>query len=323
MLMKLSTGKLSNFPKMNILITGFPGQDAQILTDLMSKDHNVFILTRRSHIKSESRYNFRGVLVADIRQTTRIVDFCFMNKIDAIINCAAFSSVAKSWRNPEECLQINAIAVESILSLLRKRNYEGTFYQLGSTDMFGREAITTVNDVMKPWSPYGESKCKAFESVLRYREKGGHACNIILTNHDSSLRPRNYVIVSLAEQIAHIRLQRNEFSLVIQNPNISRDWAHARDICFGIKNYLESDIQSDIILATGKTYSLREIVNDTCSRLEIEPKFQVTQTGKRVIDFPTISVEKQKSWDNLNWFPQHQGADTLHSIAKEFISAEQ
>ena len=112
---------------MNVLITGYPGQDAQILLHLMGIDHNIFLLTRRSDIQSESRFKFRGVLFADIRQTTEIVDFCFKNKIDAIINCAAFSSVARSWKNPEECMEINATAVESILSLLRKRNFEGTF----------------------------------------------------------------------------------------------------------------------------------------------------------------------------------------------------
>jgi hypothetical protein len=90
----------------------------------------------------------------------------------------------------------------------------------------------------------------------------------------------------------------------------------------GIKKILESDLAGDVILATGITSSIREIVNQTCLRLELKSTIYVPRNETRLIDFPFISIGKQESWHQLNWCPNFKGADTLHSIVQEFISTE-
>ena len=97
--------------------------------------------------------------------------------------------------------------------------------------MYGADEINSINQNMNPWSPYGQSKAYAFDSVRRRQNDGFRAFNIILTNHDSNLRPPNYVIKRLATQIAS-QLMNNEKCVVkLQNPKIERDWASAYDIC--------------------------------------------------------------------------------------------
>jgi hypothetical protein len=112
------------------------------------------------------------MLVCDIRESITIAKYCIKNRVETIINCASLSSVAESWQNPDEYMEVNGYAVDRLLMNLRTHDYQGLFYQLGSTDMYGQTHITNIDNDMKPWSPYRISKVFAFESVKKAEKLG-------------------------------------------------------------------------------------------------------------------------------------------------------
>jgi GDPmannose 4,6-dehydratase len=296
---------------MKILLTGYPGQDATILLKLLEDEHEVHLLSKTS---KQSIRNHKKHLICDFRESDYIASYCLKNSIEVIINCAALSSVQASWENPQQCFEINGYAVGGLLDSLDVLGYQGIFYQLGSTDMYGAELITDVNQLMRPWSPYGESKAYAHKAVQDASRLGMRAFNLVLTNHDSILRPRNYIIRKIAEEIHLQKVSRKKVELRLGNPKTIRDWAHAVDICKGIQMVIENKIQRDLIFATGISNSIQDLITEVGNRLGIAIEVRENKSLRRKNDLSEIRIINPNAIDGLGWRPEYLGADTLYSL---------
>lgn len=298
---------------MNILITGYPGQDATYLLKFLNSKHKVHLLTRNDGIRIP---NVNEVFTIDFRESKQIANYCLSNDIEVIVNCAAISSVRYSWDNPQLSHEINGIAVERLLSALMSSRFRGFFYQLGSTDMYGETHITDINQKMKPWSPYGESKAYAHKSVNEAAKLGMQAYNLVLTNHDSVFRPKNYIIRQIAGEIQTQIKNCEDVNLGLGNPNIIRDWAHALDICRGIQSAIEKRMKCDLIFATGISYSILELIQEVSFRLMVHIEVFEKESLRRDVDFPEIRIINPNAAKVLGWSATFLGADTLYSIVK-------
>lgn len=303
---------------MNILVTGFPGQDARILASLFRRNHKVFLLMQSGH---EGFSKIGNWLIADIRETSKISRYCLENDVEVIVNCAAFSSVQKSWTSPQLCHDVNGLAVENLLNQLQFMRYQGFFYQLGSSDMYGRTRISSIDNPMSPWSPYGQSKKYAFSAVRRAQMNGLRAFNFVLTNHDSNLRPSNFVIKGLAEQVASQIKKSRCIEVSLENPLVTRDWAHALDICRGIELAVNEKIQQDLFFATGVSLSLSGLVTSVCERLGLDLEIHNLQSRNRVVDLQEIYISDVNASKVLGWQCDFLGSDTLLSMIQELTGS--
>ena len=298
---------------------GAKGQDATILSQLLV-NHDVFSMSR--HNSDKLNPDDEKYFVCDIREARTIAEFCSEYEISCIINCAAKSSVADSWHARNLVSEINALAVGNLLMELSRVNYGGSFYQLGSTDMYGAEEIVAIHQDMKPWSPYGQSKAYAFERIRAMQEKNFRAFNIILTNHDSNLRPAKYVIKQIATEIASQLSSERKCVVKLQNPKIMRDWAYANDICQGIAHIATNEIEEDLIFATGVTMSLEELIKDVSHRFSSRIDIVLQSGNKRMRDFDRISVNERLVESNAHWKADFLGADTLELMINEQINGK-
>jgi len=150
------------------------------------------------------------------------------------------------------------------------------FYQAGTSEMFGRvlEKPQKETTPFNPQSPYACAKVYSHYLVQNYREGYGmFLCNGILFNHESPRRGENFVtmkvvngVKKIANAIAHnATANDNKVSvelpvLRLGNIDSSRDWGHARDYTRGMWLMLQQDTPDDYVLATGKTYTVRDFV---------------------------------------------------------------
>ena len=75
-------------------------------------------------------------------------------------------------------------------------------------------------------------------------------------NHESPLRPKRFV----TQKIIQTALKKNDYAdkLYLGNINTKRDWGWAPEYVEAMWLMLKEDIQKDIVIATGKSYSLLE-----------------------------------------------------------------
>ena len=87
--------------KKNILVTGSNGQLGSCLKYISSEYNHNFI--------------FKGKNDLDITDFYKVEDFINKNKINIIINCAAYTNVNLAEINLVDCRDINSNAVDNIL----------------------------------------------------------------------------------------------------------------------------------------------------------------------------------------------------------------
>jgi GDPmannose 4,6-dehydratase len=86
------------------------------------------------------------------------------------------------------------------------------------------------------------------------------ACNGILFNHESPRRGETFVTKKISKAAAKISQGRQEM-LTLGNIDAKRDWGHAKDFVEAMWLMLQQDEPKDYVIATGKTYTVREFVN--------------------------------------------------------------
>jgi GDPmannose 4,6-dehydratase len=252
------------------LVTGAAGQDGILLAQqLVDRGYTVWALVRGESPRTELLRRLVPdvrVLTGDIRDRVAVAAALAAADPDEVYNLAAFSSVGRSWANAHEVLEVNSLAVVTMLEelrrLARERGRSPRFYQASSSEMFGSPAVTpqTEETAFHPRSPYGVAKSAAHLLVMNYRESYGlFACSGILYNHESPLREPHFVTRKITKGVADIARGRREV-LRLGTLDVSRDWGWAPDYVAAMWLMLQHDVPGDYVVASGRSRSLREFI---------------------------------------------------------------
>ena len=273
--------------KKKALITGITGQDGSYLAEfLLEKGYVVHGIKRKSSTFNTSRIdhiykdlhkssNFR-LHYGDLADSNSIVNVISKIRPNEIYNLGAQSHVGHSFEIPEYTSEVTGLGTLRVLEAMRFLKLKKTkFYQASTSELFGEKPnkINSFNEksLMIPKSPYGVSKLYSYYITKVYREAYGFfACNGILFNHESPRRGETFVTRKITMYFAKKVLGSKDI-LYLGNLNAKRDWGHAKDY-----TEMQWKILQDYVIATGKTTSVREFVNECCKYLN----FKLIWTGK-------------------------------------------
>ena len=286
------------------LIFGVTGQDGAYLSKfLLKKSYKVYGVKRRSSIINTERVddiykdiNLKSNFVlsyGDLTDSSSILSLIKKIKPDEIYNLAAQSHVQVSFEVPEYSVDVNALGTLRILEAIKNLNLEKKvkFYQAGTSEMFGRtkEKFQNEKTPFYPASPYGVSKCFAHSITVNYREAYDiYACNGILFNHESPIRGETFVTKKIVQGL--IRIQNGiQKKLFLGNLYSKRDWGHAKDYVEAMWKMLQQKEPYDYVIATGKTFTIKEFVNKTAKKIG----FKIKWIGKGINE-KAINIENKK-----------------------------
>ena len=289
------------------LITGITGQDGSLLARfLLKKNYEVHGIIRRSSSFNTSRIDD---IYQDINEKNKklilhygdLVDTSNMLKIigdvgpDEIYNLAAQSHVKVSFELPEYTSMVDAIGCLKILEIIKtlKLDNKVKFYQASTSEMYGSSPPPQNEKTQfKPTSPYGAAKLYAHWITRSYRESYGiFASTGILFNHEGPYRGDTFVSKKIVKAAVKIKIGKQK-KLYLGNLYSKRDWGDAEDYVAAIWKILQQKQPDDFVLATGKSYSIKEFANRTFKKLNLELKWQgkglkekgyIRNTNKEVI----------------------------------------
>lgn len=272
------------------LITGVTGQDGAYLSELLlSKGYEVHGLKRRSslfntdridHLYKDTHENNVDFFLhfGDMTDSTNLIRIIQQVQPDEIYNLAAQSHVKVSFEMPEYTANSDALGTLRILEAIRILGLEKKtkFYQASTSELYGKvqEVPQSETTPFYPRSPYAAAKLYAFWIVKNYREAYDmYACNGILFNHESPLRGETFVTRKITRAVARIKLGLQK-KFYLGNLNAKRDWGHAKDYVEGMWLMLQQDKADDFVLATGKTYEVREFVEKAFNEVGIKVEWK-------------------------------------------------
>jgi len=259
-------------------ITGITGQDGSYLAELLlEKGYNVHGLIRRSssinthridHIFSNKNLKLHYGDMTDGASLYKILNdinnlYSDMERLE-VYNLAAQSHVKVSFEMPEYTADSDAFGTLKILEAVMNNNLKDKtrFYQASTSELYGlvQEIPQSETTPFYPRSPYGVAKLYAYWIVKNYRESYGmFACNGILFNHGGVRRGHNFIERKITLGLAKI-LRGESTILTVGNLNSLRDLGNSKDYVEGMWLMLQQDKPDDFVLATGKMYSIRDMI---------------------------------------------------------------
>ena len=261
------------------LITGVNGQDGSYLAELLlEKGYMVHGTIRRSssfnsgrieHFREHPNFKRHYMDLTDAGNVSHIISEL---KPDEIYNLAAQSHVKISFDIPNYTGQVDAMGTLNVLEAIRTHSPNSKLYQASTSELYGKVQETPQKETTPfyPRSPYGVAKLYGYWIVKNYRESYNiFACNGILFNHTSPRRGENFVEKKIIDSLCQIKKGKIDI-LTLGNLSARRDIGHAREYVEGMWKMLQLESPEDFVLATGKTYSIKQMVNMVCQKLEID-----------------------------------------------------
>jgi GDPmannose 4,6-dehydratase len=131
------------------------------------------------------------------------------------------------------------------------------------------------------------------------------AANGILFNHESSRRGSNFVTSKIVKTAVEIKLGRKS-ELVLGNLDSKRDWGHSKDYVRAMHAILQHNRPDDFVVATGFTYSVRDLVNLVFNQLGLDFDRHVRQDARfmRPQELPYLRGDASKTRETLGWEPR-------------------
>ncbi len=245
---------------------------------------------------------------------------------DEIYNLGAQSHVMTSFETPEYTANTDAIGCLRILEAIRnlKKEKKIKFYQASTSEIFGNTEIPQdENTTFRPTSPYAISKLYAYWTTVNYREAYGvFAVNGILFNHEGERRGETFVTRKITRGIAELIYKKKDF-LTLGNLDAKRDWGYAKDYVESMWLMMQQKKPSDFVVATGKSHSVREFVEEAfkCVNIDIIWRGQgkkevginkltrkilvkIDPVYKRPTDINELRGDSTKAKETLNWSPK-------------------
>jgi GDPmannose 4,6-dehydratase len=294
------------------LICGISGQDGSYLAKLLlEKGFEVWGGSRDAeaaefkNLKQLRVFNSVRLLSLNLRDIGTIIGLLRKVQPSEVFSLAGQSSVALSFDQPVETFESISLGTVNLLEAIRLTDPSIRFYNASSTECFGDTGHLAANEATQfhPRSPYAVAKASAYWTVVNYREAYGmFACNGILSNHDSPLRPMRFVTRKIIHAVASLAIGK-ESRLSLGNLDIERDWGWAPEYVEAISLMLEHPYAQDFIIATGHSHTLTEFVDVAFDLIGKQWREFVTSTEslRRPTDIQKSKVDPSKAKNQLGW----------------------
>ena len=293
---------------MKAVITGFTGQDGSYLAEfLLDRGYEVHGFKRRSSVFNTERIDHIKLVLhdGDITDTPSIMRVLSEVRPDEIYHMAAQSHVGLSFEQPEYTAQVDGVGTLRLLEAARILKLNARIYNAATSEMFGNaRPMQSEGTPFRPVSPYGSAKLYAYWAAVNYRESYKmFISNGILFNHESPRRGATFVTRKITRGLARIKCGLQD-DLHLGNLNARRDWGHAKDYVRAMWLMLR-DKPCDYVIATGKSHSVREFLDEVGYYLDLDwEKYVVVDDDyKRPTDIDHLCGESFRARTYLGWEP--------------------
>lgn len=324
--------QLENYMKV-ALVTGFPGQDACYLAELLlNKGYKVVGGIKRYTAPNYSNLDFLGIRqnpnfqleILDVTDIGAIFDVIEKHEPEEIYNLAAQSFVGASWRLTHATMAVDGLGPINMIEAIRRINPKIKLYQASTSEMFGNSSTNGVQTEETPLltaSPYGAAKLYAHCMVRNARDSFGmFACSGILFNHESPIRGIEFVTRKVTDGVAQIVAGKSN-KIKLGNLESERDWGHARDFVKAQYLMLQQDEPDDFIIATGKKHTIKDLCRTSFEAAGISDWEHYVVSDPAFVrphDLVSLHASSSKAKDQLGWVPE----TSFKQMIEEMVQAD-
>ena len=312
---------------MAILVCGGAGYiGSHVTRALIDSGEDVIVLDNLQTGHVDAVHEKAKLVLGDLRDNEFMEKVFKDNKIDGVIDFAAFSLVGESVEEPLKYFENNFYGTLCLLKTMKKYNVHKIVFSSTAATYGEPENIPILeNDKTFPTNPYGESKL-AVEKMLKWCDKaygikytalryfnvaGAHPTGEIGEDHS----PESHLIpiilqVALGKR-EHIGIYGDDYPTV--DGTCIRDYIHVMDLAdahiLALKR-LNNGGESEIFnLGNGEGFSVKEVIE--VARKVTKHPIPSLVSPRRAGDPAQLVASSEKAMKELKWKPKD---NTLEKI---------
>lgn len=326
--MKKAGGK-----NMAVLVCGGAGYiGSHTVAELLEKGEDVVVLDNleKGHKKAILGGRFYE---GDLRDSALLDRIFTENKIDSVIDFAAYSLVGESVEEPLKYFENNVSSTINLLDSMKRHNIKYIVFSSTAATYGEPENIPILEeDNTYPTNPYGESKL-AVEKILKWCDRaygikytilryfnaaGAHISGKIGEDHT----PETHLI----PLILQVALGKREKIMIFgddyktEDGTCIRDYIHVTDLSsahvLALHRLRKGEESRTYNLGNGKGFSVKEVVETVRDVTGCDIKAEVAE--RRAGDPAILIASSEKARMELGWVPKYDSLETIIKTAWEW-----
>ena len=315
---------------MAILVCGGAGYiGSHMVAELLENGEEVVILDNLEKGHTEALLGGK-LYIGDLRDRT-ILDKVFTeNKIDAVIDFAAYSLVGESMTEPLKYFNNNVGGTISLLEAMRDYNVKYIVFS-STAATYGEPEVVPISEDSKtiPTNAYGESKLLV-EKILRwcdhaygikyttlryFNAAGAHISGKIGEDHS----PESHLIPIILDVALgnrdKIMMYGDDYDT--KDGTCIRDYIHVSDLAsahsLALKRLMNGGESRIYNLGNGTGFSVKEVVE--IARKVTGHPIPAEVAPRRAGDPAILIASSKKAVEELGWKPKYNSIDTVIETA--------
>ncbi len=251
----------------------------------------------------------------DILNLEMTEDVLKSHRPDIIFHLAAISSVSKSFRESPLTYSTNVMGTVNLLEAAKSLEKKIRFIFVSTCEVYGGvdNILETAKTVLK--NPYAVSKYAA-ELICQNYTIYDIECIILRPfTHTGPGQSRDFVLPTIASQIAEIEKGKRPPLLELGNINVRREFMNIKDIISAYALAIEKCKPGNIYnISSNKGYTIAEALEifKKLSKVKFEVKTDPAKVRK--VDIPILVGNGKKFKQLTGWKPKFKFEKTIEDL---------
>lgn len=310
---------------MKVLVVGGAGfVGSTSVEGLVEAGHEVVVFDNLSTGHADAVPPGVRLVVGDIADAAAL-DEVLANGVDAVLHCAARSTVGESMADPGLYYRTNVAGGVALLEAMHRAGVNRLVFS-STAAVYGepRRVPIAEADRTQPINPYGETKL-AFEGAMRWfaASHGFRALSLRYFNvagaterngedHDPETHLIPLVLRVAAGEATHVQIFGQDYPT--PDGTCIRDFVHVRDLATAHLLALEATAEAEpslevYNLGSAAGFSVREVVE--AARKVTGRAIPARVLKRRVGDPPVLVASSRRARRELGWQPKHSTLEQM------------
>ena len=269
----------------------------------------------------------------DVRDMDALLTAVRDARPDAVAHLAAVAFAPDAAAAAATAFEVAVRGTINVLEAIRQQPRPPALLVTGSSEVYGTpapdELPLTEAAPLRPSTPYALSKAAQEAVALAYAAR--HSLPAVVTrsfNHAGPGQRHEFAVPTLARRVLEVARGRT-VEVPVGNLDVRRDIADVRDVTRAYRLLLERTVANRsagggtvVNVCSGRSVSIREIVEELCRLAGVEPRLRVDPDLVRPNEAPEIRGDHSLLSQLTGWQPAWTLDQTLASVWSEVAASE-
>lgn len=237
------------------------------------------------------------------------------HKPDIIFHLAAISSVAKSFRDRPLTYGTNVMGTVNLLEAARVLDKPVRFILVSTCEVYGGGERLTEQSPVVLKNPYAVSKYAAELACRDYGAEGLECVILRPFNHTGPGQPDDFVLPTIARQVAEIEKGKRPPLIEVGNTGIQREFMNVRDVVRAYRLAIASCTRGEIYnIASGQAHALSQGIEILQKKSRVKFEVRIDPQRVRKVDISLLTGNADKFTRLTGWRPRIPFDKTLEDL---------